>query len=210
MAKLYRFDLSTPANKVRFCANLIGIDLESVPINLGKGDNQTDEYLSMHPAGKVPVLDDDGFVLYESNAIMKYLCRKHDSDLYPQGTQKQALVDQWCDFVSAHVGDGYGRVVLNKIIANSSGMASDERSVNDRLYRFLGVVEGQLGRTKFLAGDELTIADICLLSTIDPTEMLEIDLGNFPKLSAWREDLRSQDFYQKVHRFYGESMMAPA
>ena len=99
MAKLYGFDLSTPTNKIRFCANLIGIDLKSIPIDLGKGDNQTDEYLSMHPAGKVPVLDDDGFVLFESNAIMKYLCRKHDSDLYPQDIQSYGSKTHNSDYV---------------------------------------------------------------------------------------------------------------
>ena len=59
MEKLYRFDLSVPSNKIRFCANLIGIELESVLVDLSKGDHKTDEFLAMNPAGMVPVLDDD-------------------------------------------------------------------------------------------------------------------------------------------------------
>ena len=55
-------------------ASAAGLEFESVPVNLFEGENQEDWYVALHPASKVPVIDDDGFVLFESNAIMKYLC----------------------------------------------------------------------------------------------------------------------------------------
>jgi len=59
-----------------------------------------------------------------------------------------------------------------------------------------------------LAGDSLTLADLVLLAHIDPLEVIEVDINKYPNLSRWREGLRTQDFYQKVHKFYGEALMS--
>ena len=209
MLKIYGHEMSQPANKVRMCANALGIEYEFVRVDLSAGEHRSDTYLAVHPAGKVPAIDDDGFTLFESDAIMKYLCRKIGSDYYPRDPAKQAEVDQWCSFISVHIYMALVRVAFNKLAAPRMGLDVDERSMADGyrfLERFLPVIEQQLSKTKYLAGDELTIADYCLLATVDPAELIEIDLKQYPKLSAWRENLRSQQFYQDVHKFYGESM----
>ena len=211
MLKIYGFDFSTPANKVRMCANALGLEYEYIQVNMQEGEHKSDKYLAVNPAGKVPAIDDDGFTLFESNAIMKYFCDKSSSSYYPKDPLERAVVDQWCDFVSIHVYMALGRVVFNKIVAPQMGFDVDERSLRDGqvfLGQFLPVIEGQLGKTELLAGDELTIADFCLLATVDPAEMIELDLTPYPKLNAWRENLRAQEFYQNVHKFFGESMMA--
>lgn len=211
MLKIYGFDFSSPANKVRMCANALGLEYEYIQVNMQEGEHKSDKYLAVNPAGKVPAIDDDGFTLFESNAIMKYFCDKSSSSYYPKDPLERAVVDQWCDFVSIHVYMALGRVVFNKIVAPQMGFDVDERSLRDGqvfLGQFLPVIEGQLGKTEFLAGDELTIADFCLLATVDPAEMIELDLTPYPKLNAWRENLRAQEFYQNVHKFFGESMMA--
>lgn len=211
MLKIYGFDFSSPANKVRMCANALGLEYEYIQVNMQEGEHKSDKYLAVNPAGKVPAIDDDGFTLFESNAIMKYFCDKSSSSFYPKDPLERAVVDQWCDFVSIHVYMALGRVVFNKIVAPQMGFDVDERSLRDGqvfLGQFLPVIEGQLGKTELLAGDELTIADFCLLATVDPAEMIELDLTPYPKLNAWRENLRAQEFYQNVHKFFGESMMA--
>lgn len=211
MLKIYGFDFSSPANKVRMCANALGLDYEYIRVDMLAGEHKSEKYLAINPAGKVPAIDDDGFTLFESNAIMRYLCDKADSSYYPKDPRKRAIVDQWCDFVSIHVYMALGRVVFNRIVAPEIGVEVDERSIKDGLEflgNFLPVIDGQLGKTKFLAGDELTIADFCLLATVDPAEMAELDLAPYAKLTAWREHLRAEDFYRKVHKFFGESMMA--
>ncbi|MCH7635437.1 MAG: glutathione S-transferase family protein [Proteobacteria bacterium] len=211
MLKIYGFDFSSPANKVRMCANALGLEYEYIQVNMQEGEHKSDKYLAVNPAGKVPAIDDDGFTLFESNAIMKYFCDKSSSSYYPKDPLERAVVDQWCDFVSIHVYMALGRVVFNKIVAPQMGFDVDERSLRDGqvfLGQFLPVIEGQLGKTELLAGDELTIADFCLLATVDPAEMIELDLTPYPKLNAWRENLRAQEFYQNVHKFFGESMMA--
>ena len=108
MLKLYGLELSFPVNRVRFCLNAMGIDYEYIRINPIAGETQTEDFLKLSPAGKIPAIDDDGFGLSESNTIMKYIARKHNSDFYPTDIVAQANVDMWLDFIAIHVGNGFG------------------------------------------------------------------------------------------------------
>lgn len=211
MLTIYAMTMSPPALKVLYVANALGLEYEQKAVKLAEGEGQSPEYKAIHPAGKVPALVDGDFSLFESNAMAKYLARKAKSNLYPDDLQKQALVDQWVDFASQHVHNGISRVLWNKIMAPKFGFDVDESSMKcgyEFLEKYLPVVDAQLGRTKYVAGDEITIADYILLAHVDPLEAIEVDVNKYPNLARWREGLRTQDFYQKVHKFYGEAMMA--
>jgi glutathione S-transferase len=71
MLIIYGSDFSAPANKVRFVANALGLDYEYKVVRIRDGENKTEEFKKMHPAGKIPVINDHGFILFESNAIIK-------------------------------------------------------------------------------------------------------------------------------------------
>ena len=114
MLKIYGLDVSTWTNRVRFTANYLGLKYEYIPVNLAAGEGQAKDYLAIHPAGKIPALDDDGFRLFESGAIAKYLAAKNNSNLYPTDIKKRAIVDQWSDFVALHVAKAMERVVFNR------------------------------------------------------------------------------------------------
>lgn len=211
MIKLYGNKFSPPSNKVEMCINLLGLEYEFIFVDLLKGEQRKSEFLSITPFGKAPVLVDGNFNLSESNAIIKYLCKKTKSDLYPSDLEKQAEVDMWCDFISQHLSLGaYLKVMFNKMVAPRIGIEPDQKSIKEGyefINKYLALIEEKLNKTKFLAGDKMTIADICLLATIDPSEVIEVNLKTYPKLNALRDGLKSQSFYQKVHQFYGESMM---
>lgn len=210
MLKIYGTDPSSPVNAVRMCANALGLEYEYIQVNMSEGEHKSEKYLALNPVGKVPAIDDDGFTVFESAAIMKYLCRKNGANYYPQDLLKQAIVDQWLSFVCVHIYMALARVLFNKVVGLLIGAPVDEQSLKtgyEFLARFLPVIEGQLKKTKYLAGDELSIADFALLANVDPAEVVELDLTPYPKLSAWRENLQAQGFYQKVHKFYGESLM---
>ena len=207
MLKIYGADLSTPANKVRFVANYIGLEYEYVQVKVREGEHRKEEYLKVNPVGKIPAIDDGGFCLFESNAIVKYLCQKNDSDLYPKDLKDSASVDQWIDFSTIHIGAAINRVIFNKVFANFANVEVDERSLEDGLnflHRFLPVVENQLSKNKFLAGENVTLADLVLLAAIDPMEIIEYDLSPYPNLVIWRNGLKEQDFYTKCYKEYGE------
>jgi len=207
MLIVYGSDLSTYANKVRFVANALGLDYEYKKVNMREKEHLSEEFLKIHPAGKIPAIDDDGFCLFESDAIIKYLCDKEGSELYPRDVKKRATVDQWINFVSIHVGGAVGRVVFNRVFAKYARIPVDERSLTDGLRflnRFLPVLEKQLDKNMFLASDQLSLADLNLLATIDSFEVGGIDLTKYKKITTWRNKLKKESFYTKCHKEYGE------
>ena len=213
MLKIYHAPLSSPANKVRMCANALHLPHEAVAVNLREGEQKQPGYLAINPFGKVPAIDDDGFYLFESNAIMKYLCRKQGSELYPSELQAQAFVDQWCEFVSSLLTPAYGRVTYNRVLAPLSGAKVSEESVADGLRfiaNYLPVLDRRLELTQFLAGPRRTIADLALLAALDPSEACGIELSGYPALYRWRQGLRAEEFYRSVHEYYGKGILPGA
>lgn len=207
MLKIYGSDLSTPANKVRFAAHLIGIKYEYIRVNLRAGEHQKPEFLKLHPAGKVPVIDDDGFVLFESNAIIRYLAEKNKSSLYPKDLKERSVVDQWIEFGSHHIGLAMSKVVANRLFAPMRKVPVDAQSLKDGLHfldRFLPLIDNQLGKNKFLAGNQMSLADINLLTILDPSEVSSIDLGRYKNIVKWRDALKKEEFYTKCHHSYEE------
>ena len=205
--KIYGFDLSTWTNAVRFTANALDIDYEFVRKNLVEGEGQQPEYLAIHPAGKVPAMDDDGFRLFESGAIQRYLARKQGSTLYPTELQAQANVDQWSLFTSLHVGNAMGKVVFNRIVYQFLDLEQDVQSLEEGekfLERFLPIIDTQLGKSTYLAADHLTIADLMLLAWLDPAEAAEVDLCSYGHIAKRRDSLRDESFYTDCHRDYAE------
>ena len=206
MLKIYGGDLSSPSNKVKFVANALGLDFEFHPVKIREGENRKEWFLKLSPAGKIPAIDDGGFTLFESGAICQYLCRKHGSDLYPQNIKECALIDQWADFSTIHVGAAMSRVLYNRVFAPIIKVAVDENSLKDGLNflgKFLPVVDAQLGKSEFLALDHLTLADITLLAVLDPAEVAGVDLRPYTHITKWQETLKGAEFYQKTHKEYG-------
>ncbi len=206
MLKLYGGDLSSCSNKVRFAANAMGLEYTYIKISFKNKEHKTNDFLKMHPAGKIPVIDDEGFIVFESNAIIKYLAQKHGSVLYPQGLKERALIDQWIDFCSCHVGGAADKVIFNKLFAVRIPVAVDHRAKTEGqmfLNRFLPVIDDQLNQHLFLVDNVMSLADINLLAILDPFERAEIRLDRYPHLVAWRNNLRQQRFYTDCHCEYG-------
>jgi len=213
MLTIYGSDLSSPANKVRFTANYLGLPYEYRRLNLREGEHKQEWFLKVNPVGKIPAMDDAGFHLFESGAICKYLCDKAGSTLYPKELQQRAIVDQWLDFATLHITVNVSKVVYNRLFAPRMGQTPSQESIADGL-KFLEqqfpVIDKQLGMHPYLAGNQITLADITLLAGLDPVELAQIDLSKYTNLVVWRKKLQAQAFYTKCHESYGESLKAPA
>jgi glutathione S-transferase len=202
MLTIFGFDMSSPSNKVRFAANALGLKYDYKQVNLMAGEQKSPEFLKMNPVGRVPAINDDGFTLFESAAIIKYLAEKHSSSLYPKDLRKRATIDQWIDFGNIHIATALARITFNRVMYKFLNVEKDDRSLNDGikfLGQFLPILEKQLTEHKYLAGDQMTLADINLLAVLDPAELSSVDLSAYPSLSAWRRNLKSQSFYTKCH-----------
>ena len=207
MIKLYGIGFSNNVNKVRYCLNYLGLKYEWIQTNPMQGENQTEEFLKISASGKIPAVEIDGKGYFESNAINKYLASKNKSDIYPADIEKRAAVDEWMDYASIHIGNAVGRVLFNRVFAPMMGKEVDENSLKaglEFLAKYLPICDKQLGKSKFLAGDSFTLADINLLAILDPAEMGKIDLNPYRNLVKWRNNLKAKDFYQKCYKDYGQ------
>jgi len=213
MLTIYGSDLSGPAIKVRLTASLLGIEHQWRIVNLREGEQKQEWFLKINPAGKIPALDDNGFHLFESNAICRYLCDKADSPLYPKDIKKRATIDQWIDYESFHIGANFVPVVYNRLFAPLRKIPVNEKAISDGLEflkQYFPLIEKQLDQHKFIVSHEISLADIILLALLEPAEMAQIELTAYPKLAAWRADLKKQPFYTSCYKEYGEMLKAPA
>ncbi len=218
MIKLYGIGFSFNISKVRYCLNYLNLPYEWVQTNPMAGETKTADFINLCPTGKIPAIDVDGFKLFESNAIIRYLAAANNSVLYPQDNKIRALIDAWMDYSSIHVGAALGRVLFNRVFAPMMGQKADQESLKvglEFLDKYFPVLERQLSQNPYIAGKEVSIADISLLATLDPCELAQINnIDQYPSIKKWRAALKAQAFYQKCYKDYSlfvqESMNAQA
>ena len=201
MLTIHGNPFSIPSNKVTYFCHLLDLDFEFAVKDFASGEMKSTEYLALHPAGKVPAMDDDGFVLFESEAICRYLGAKHNSPALPTDLKARAIVDQWNAFAMQHIGLAMGKVLFNRIVAPKFGLEVDERSMREGgewLSRYLPIIDQRLGESPYLGGDQITLADISLLVNAERGAEMDLSLDPYPNLARWLQDVQSQAFYART------------
>jgi glutathione S-transferase len=192
--KLYDVAPSPNCRKVRVIARELGLPLEICAIDLARAKEPA--YLAQNPAGKVPTLvDDDGFVLWESGAILIYLAeKKPERGLWPSAPQARADVLRWMFFLATHLQPWLSVLGQERLIKPRTGLPADPASIalaERELGRFLPLVNAQLDGREYLAGD-YSIADIAVGCGLENCEARGVSLDGYPHLGAWRERLRQR------------------
>lgn len=200
--KLYVFPPSMRAFKVIALKNHLGLECEMQIVDLGKGDQLSPEYIAMNPNKKMPVLEDEGFVLWESNAILFYLAtKKPESGLWPSDVQRQADVLRWLAWESAHWdSEACGAVAYEKVsktvlglgVAELAFVARGEQNFN----RFAAVLNESLQGRKWLVGNDLTIADFSVGVWVPSAQRLELPIAKYPEILRWYDGLAALPAWQ--------------
>ncbi|KAJ7775473.1 glutathione S-transferase [Mycena metata] len=147
-----------------------GIPYEPIIVNLEKKETKTPEFLAMHPFGEVPVIDDDGFILYESRAICRYLAEKYADrgpTLLPNGLKAKAIFEQAASVESSNFAPAVWKVMNEGLVKPRRGLTVDQALLDEALAGLaekLDVYEIILGKQRFIAGDEFSVVDIFHLS----------------------------------------------
>jgi len=198
MLTIYGFPVSGPSNKVRYTAEYLGLEYRWEVIDLQSGEGRSVEYRKLHPAGKVPVIEEDALTLFESGAICRYLCERERSELYPSDLKRRALVNQWTDFTVQHVYRAVSKVVYNRVFAPQMDREVDERSLEeglDWLDKYIPIVNDELSDSAYFCGNHLSLAYITLISVLDYAPIGNIDLTEYDELIAWKTKMESMDFW---------------
>jgi glutathione S-transferase len=198
--KLYNSNFSPNALRVRAVAAELGIDLDIIEVDLRKGENKTAAYLAMNPNGKVPVLVDGDFLLWESRAIDSYLASlRSGRELYPDDPKKRGVIDQWSYWQAIHLGPAMQRVAFERLMKSKFGMGEpDEKAIAPQLKeldQFVPVLDANLAGKEWMAGT-LSIADFAVASTFVYRVGAGISLDKAPNVSAWIDRLEARPSWQ--------------
>ncbi|KAH8376365.1 hypothetical protein KR200_008896 [Drosophila serrata] len=183
--KLYAVSDGPPSLAVRMTLKALEIQYQLINVDFCALEHRTDEYAKMNPQKEIPVLDDDGFYLSESIAIMQYLCDKYapDSSLYPQDANLRAVINQRLCF---NMGFYYAPISSHSmapIFFDYERTPMTLRKVQNALEVFETYLQ-RLG-TKYAAGDNVTIADFALVSATLCLEAIHFDLTQYPLVARW-------------------------
>jgi glutathione S-transferase len=199
--KLYGSTRSPNVRKVSMLATALDIPLTHVTLDFSRGDLRSPDYLAKNPNGKIPTIDDDGFVLWESAAILRYLAAKRpELGLVPSGLRKQARVDQWLFWWTAHLEPALDRLIYERIVKPFLGQAGIDATIvaeaEATLERFLPILDDQLSSKEHILG-KLSIVDFAVSPRLDGIpELLQVGLDPYPNLRAWLERMREKPYWQ--------------
>ncbi len=190
--RIYGMSDSGNCYKPRLLLAMLGQPFEHVETNSRDGSTRTPEYLAKNPNGKVPLLElDDGRTIAESNAILLYLAE--GTPFLPADRYDRAIVNQWLFFEQySHEPNIAVRRSL-KLYPERAAQATPERmaALLEAGDRALGVMEAQLSRTPYLAGDAITVADIALFAYTQDAAIAGYDMGRYPGVSSWLDRVRA-------------------
>jgi glutathione S-transferase len=202
MLKIYGRANSINVRKVLWACDEIGIAFEREDWGRGFGSVNSPEFLALNPFGLVPAIDDDGFVLAESHAIIRYLAARYGrDDLLPADLRKRATAESWMEWQGAEVANASRAVVQAYIfqIPPAGGEAVMAASLAEWPKR-MAVIEAQLARTgAHITGTDFTLADICIGLTVNRWFMTPTgDKPEFPAMAAYYDRLNERPGY-KAH-----------
>jgi glutathione S-transferase len=175
----------TRAFRALWIAQELGLDYEHLPIEIGDAGARSPEFLKLNPNGRLPFIDDDGFVLFESLAITLYLAKKHSlGALYPSTLEDEAKVWQWSFWAIAEVDRGVNIWSLHAVRLPEAERDAQKR---DEALKVLAkpfkVLDAALATHDYLLGAAFTVADLNVAAVI--SRAIDMDLSAWPNLKSW-------------------------
>ncbi|VVN94783.1 glutathione S-transferase family protein [Pseudomonas fluorescens] len=186
--KLYNFPRSGHAHRVELMLSLLGLPTELVFVDLAKGAHKQPEFLALNAFGQVPVIDDQGVVLADSNAILVYLAQKYGQGRWlPADPVGAARVQRWLSVAAGQIASGPAAARMITVF----GAPYNAEEVIARSHSLLKVIDQELANTPYLAGEEPTIADVAGYSYIAHAPEGNVSLDDYANVRAWLERIEA-------------------
>lgn len=192
MITLYEFALSGNCHKVRLLLSLLGLEYRGIAVNGGERQHKSETFLEMNPFGQVPVLTDGDVTVRDSQAILVYLARQYgDENWLPNQSVALADVIAWLVTAANEVAQGPNRLRLHYKFGRPINLDEAE-SITANL---LQIMQARLERHDWLAGDQISIADIAVYPYIALAPEGKIDLRPFHAVKAWLRRIQTLPAY---------------
>ena len=182
-----------------WCIGELGLEYKRHNVGGSFGGLDTAEYQAMNPNGVVPTINDNGRIVWESNVIARYLAATYGvGSLWPDDPYQRALADQWMDWYKTTLYPGFMAIFFNLIrtAKEKQNKAAIEEGIKATA-KVLPILDRQLERNAFVAGEQLTMGDIPLGPVIYRYMNLDIERPALPGIEAWYQQLCQRPAYQK-------------
>ncbi|MFS2159603.1 glutathione S-transferase [Pseudomonas sp. Pseusp122] len=201
MLKIWGRKNSSNVRKALWIAEELNIPYQSLDAGGAFGLVEGAEYRAKNPNGRIPMIEDGDFVLWESNTIVRYLAARYapDSPFYPADVQERAAADKWMDWTTSTLADPFKPVFWG--VLRTAPEQQDWAQINEGikvLHGLLLVADKTLARQPYLSGAQLGMGDIPLGSFIYAWFEMPIERPPLPNLEAWYERLKARPAYQRA------------
>src|ERR1700690_2949197 len=190
--KLHFHPISTTSRPVLLFCEEAKIAYEPVVVDLMTGAHYKEPFSTLNPQNQVPVIEDDGFVLTESSAILKYLADKHNSPAYPKDLKKRARINEVMDwFNTNHYREWGYHLIYPQTYPHHARKGDDVQKGTvewgrDKSEEWLKRLDTNiLGKNKFLCGDEIPIADYFGAELLSAGDLINVSFKRFPNVDRW-------------------------
>ncbi|KAJ0180753.1 hypothetical protein K1T71_004157 [Dendrolimus kikuchii] len=199
---LHRAFGSPPARSVMMLSDILGLQMEYKDVNILLGEQKLPEFKKLNPMRTVPVLEDDGFILSESHAILKYLTAKYGDKeqqerWYPSSLRTRSIVDQTM-FFNAGV---FFIAFRDAAFATMFGGATEPTPQNIKsIESSYEIAEAYLLKRKYMAADHMTLADLCTGTTATVAQIIhKVNSDRYPRYADWLTKMQEEPVFQKVN-----------
>lgn len=205
MLKIWGRTTSSNVQKLLWFCREVGIPYERVDAGLSFGVTKTPEYLAMNPNALVPTIDDDGFVLWESNTILRYLASKHRHFAwYSQDLRQRAETEKWMDWANGSLGTTITPLIWQ--LFRTPPEQRDEKlmlSSAEKSTQMIDILEAHFSKNSYVVGSHPTLADIPMAIqayrwSIMPWGKLSYQAPARPHLQAWLDRLAERPTFRDV------------
>ncbi len=199
MLKILGRKNSSNVQKVLWCCDELGIAYEREDVGGEFGKNREPEYLALNPNGLVPTIIDDGFALWESNTIIRYLAAKHGSgSLYPADLQARALAERWMDWQLSTIVPASHPVFWG--LVRTPPEERDQAAIaagRDKLAGVMKILDNQIANADYVAGSAFSVGDIPVGITTYRWFTFDIEREELPSLKRWYDRLTKRPAFEQ-------------
>jgi glutathione S-transferase len=200
--KLYFHPLSGNSRRVLLVATHLNVPIERIVIDLNRGEQRGAAHLARNPNGKVPVLDIDGYLLWESRAIMQYLADTTPGQtLLPTEPRGRAEVNRWLFWCAAHMAPANATLVLENFVKPLTGRTTDPAEVERgeaQFAQFAAILDAHLAGRTWVAADHLTLADFSLAAGFALADKARFPIQRYANLLAWLGRVQELDAWKRT------------
>ncbi|WP_114009996.1 glutathione S-transferase family protein [Cohaesibacter intestini] len=191
--KLYRYPLSGHSHRVELMLALLDLTYEAIDVDLANGAHKAPDFLKLSPFGKVPAIDDNGFTLSDSNAILVYLVQTYapTSNWLPSDPKQAAEVQRWLTIAADQIFSGPCAARLVTLF----GAPIDHQGAISKAHALFEIMNAHLSDREWLASDSISIADVAGYSYIAHAPEGGVSLDAYSHIRSWLDRIEQQPHF---------------